>query len=146
MRMFVTANHVRFPSSESLFQFSRVMWSRENHLTEPPFCHHSYICTIDMIMFNISASLRYPLISFPFPLAPFFFQAVILLLPCLYSCSSFAGIQCFRMFMTAMAIAYPEDNVSQRSSTFCSSYTFSVPSSKMVPQPWGLWYGYLIWS
>lgn len=39
--------------------------------------------------------------------------------------------------MVAMAIAYPEDSISQHSSTFCSSYTFSVPSSKMVPESWG---------
>lgn len=105
--MFVIAKHVRFPSSESLFQFSWVKWPWESHLTSLSL-HFVIIHTHIRLIWSCSTSLHYSLISFPFPLALVFLQAIILLLPCLYSCSSFAGIQDCSMFMIAMAIAYPE--------------------------------------
>lgn len=117
--MSITAKHVRFPSSESLFQFSWIMWPWKNHFPSLSL-HFVIIRTCIQLIWSWSASPHHPLISIPFPLAPFFFQPVILLLPCLYSCSSFAGIQCCRMFVIAMAIVYPEE-------MFHSTSPHSVP-------------------
>lgn len=92
--MFVIAKHVRFPSSESLFQFSQVMWPWESHLTSLSL-HFVIILTCVQLIWSWSTSQHPPIILSTLSHSPWLLFSSKLL------------SYCFHVFIHAAFCRYP---------------------------------------